>query len=347
MMNSIIDVIANHKNVNKDEEISTLKTDILTLQNDINALKSKNSPTVNMHIIDCWGDSRTEMITTSGTSYSDTLQTLLGKNYIVCNMGKSGQTSGQINARLGGNSVYVSVEGNKIPASGNVAISDLRVSSGNIRNLFHATGSDITKIAIECALNGVRGRLVTTSATLANNYFSRDVDGDPVAIHPCTKAYIENIEENKNHIAILWWGKNDFSKASQYIVSGILANYESAVKYLGHDKFIIIGETMNAKDSYLEGGADRARVDEINDALARLYPENFIDINAELIRRGLSICGITATDDDNTFIVNGWIPRSLMNNLTNETDTVHPNENGRYAIGVIVHDFMVSKGWVS
>lgn len=336
-----------YRQLKVQSDINALKSEMGVLQSDVNALKSENSPSVNMHIIDCWGDSRTEMITTGGTSYSDTLQTLLGDDYIVCNMGKSGQTSGQINARLGGNSVYVSVEGNTIPASGNVPISDLRVSSGNIRNLYHPTGSNVTKIALECSLNGVKGRLVTTSATLSNNYFSRDIDGDPVTINPRTKAYIENIGENKNHISILWWGKNDFSKAGQYAVSGILANYESAVKYLGHDKFIILGETMNIKDSYLEGGADRVKVDEINNALVSLYPDNFIDINSELIRRGLSICGITATDDDNTFIANGWIPRSLMVNLTNETDTVHPNENGRYAIGVIVHDFMVSKKWVS
>jgi len=287
--------------------------------------------TTSSKIIDCWGDSRTDM-SDDGTSYCDYLQTLLGTSWIAQNRGIYGQASGQVSARFGSNEVFLTLENNQIPASGSALITGWKVSTGTDTNM---RGGDST-YGVHGILNGVPGKYI--HATGGNINFVRDYEGVAVKVKPRTKL-IPDPYFNAEHCQILWCGKNDFSYAYPNVVSGIEGNYNGMISKIPHDKFLILGETNGIGDTYLPGHSNRDYVDSINAYLAQKYPDNFIDIQAELIENGLTLEGITPTSADESNIANGWIPDSLM------ADDTHPNQYGREAIAKIIYAWMQEKGW--
>lgn len=300
-------------------------------------------PFVNAKIIDCWGDSRTEMIADKRTSYCDYLKALLGNDYYVCNYGESSQSSGMVTARLGSNEVFVSLENNKIPSSGEVQLTEIKCTSGNNRNLYAYSNNRY----IYGKLNGVYGRLTrTTIAEFTGTKFTRLSDGIEVDVKPQTKLVVDDMG-SKHHACVLWFGKNDFSTALNYVQSGILDNYAKAVEYLGHDKFVILGETCSISSAYETGNNYRTILDNINLTLNSLYPNNYIDINAYLSsEQALLDVGLTITDNDRAHIDKGFPCYQLMIYSTDTSDTVHPNEKGREAIARRIYKFMQSKGWL-
>lgn len=298
---------------------------------------------VDSHVIDCWGDSRVEMIATGGTSFADYLQSKLGDNYNVCNYGISSQSSGMVTARLGSNEVFVTLTNNQIPASGEVQLTDIKCTSGNIANLFAYSATAY----VPCVINGVRGRLSKASnSDYTKIKFIRDSDGSAISVKPRTKIVVDDMG-SKHHACIFWFGKNDFASAGNHVVDGILDNYANAVKYVSHDKFIILGETCSLTSSFEPDGSDRATLDTINSTLALTYPDNFVDINAYLAsEQALTDVGLTATDADTANMEKGLPCEQLMVHNTDSSDIVHPNECGRQAIANKIYDFMSRKGWL-
>lgn len=295
-------------------------------------------------IIDCWGDSRTEMIAGDSTSYCDYLQTLLGSNYHVCNFGVSSQSSGMCAARLGSNKVFVTLNNNSILASGSTQLTEISCSSGYNKNLYAYSSNTI----IPCRLNGVSGALSRSSiANYDNVKFTRYSDGGAVPVHARTPIVVDDYG-SKNHICILWWGKNDFDTAANYVVSGILDNYRKAVEYLGHNKFVILGETCSISEAYEPNGDKRIKLETINATLANEFPNNFININDWLSStEALTSVGLTADATDLQYIEKGWPCYHLMVYSVSSSDTTHPNEKGREAIANKIYAWMKTKGWVS
>ena len=282
-------------------------------------------------IIDCWGDSRTEMAT--GTSYTDYLATLLGDTFIVSNHGISGQAIGEIGFRFGSNEVFLTLNGNAIPASGAVDITGIICSVGS-REGYNMETADATR-GSRCSINGVSGTLVYQRN--GTKSFTRDSDGIAISVKPKTKA-IPAPYFDRRHMQILWAGKNDFSYAWPYIESGIEDNYAAMVSMIPHDKYLILGETYSS--DYSAESTNRQRVDTINAYLTEKYPDNFINILSELVSKGLALEGITPTEQDETDIAGGFIPTSLM------ADGTHPNQYGREAIAKIIYAWMQDKQWI-
>lgn len=284
-------------------------------------------------IIDCWGDSRTEM--NIGTSYSDYLGTLLGNDFIVTNRGISGQSIGQVGFRFGSNEVFLTLANNQIPASGAVDVTGVVCSVGS-RQGYNMETADDTR-GSRCAINGVQGTFVYHRS--GSKTFTRDADGVAVRVFPQTKAVPEPYFAS-DHMQILWAGKNDFSYSAPYTVSGIEDNYDAMVSKIPHSKFIILGETYSNTDDYASGSTGRTNVDAINTYLSTKYPNNFINIQTELVSNGLTLESITPTAQDTTDIANGFIPSSLM------ADATHPNQYGREAIAKIIYGWMQTKNWI-
>lgn len=316
---------------------------VLKNQSDVEELKSYVEH-ANKHIIDCWGDSRTEMIANDGTSYCDYLKALLGSEFHVQNYGESSQSSGMCAARFGSNELFMTFPDNKLNASGATNLSAIECTSGNDRNVYECSNSRY----VYGSLNGVYGKFERTSiATFDGVKFTRLSDGLEVPIKPRTKLVVDNVSQ-REHVNVFWWGKNDFASAPAYIVSGIIDNYDKAIKWLGHKYFIILGETCSLTSSYEEGGSDRIKLDEINNTLKKKYPNNFIDINEYLSsEQALTDVGLTITDADSENISKGFPCEQLMVHITNQSDTVHPNEKGREAIAHKIYEFMQNKGWIT
>lgn len=198
---------------------------------------------------------------------------------------------------------------------------------------------------MDCELCGVRGKFARTNAT-GVGVFTPDDDGTSRRVRPRSKL-IALDTVNKSHMVVAWFGKNDIGSAGDATISGVLGNYKAIADYLGHDKFLFLGETYSMdKTTYAEGSTYRTRADGITNGLKEAYPNNSIDIQTELINRGLSICGLTPTAEDTEWMNLGFIPPQLMVYGTDKNDTVHPNDYGRQAIGKIIHEFMTEKGWL-
>lgn len=300
-------------------------------------------PIIDEKVIDCWGDSRTAM-SNDGTSFTDYLQTLLGNAYNVCNYGITSQSSGNVAMRLGANEVFVSLANNQIPSSGAVALSALRSMASDQFSVYAFSADAMSP----CIIGGVRGRLNrSNTGDIAANTFVRDCDGVAVSVRPYAKVCVDDMG-SKHHVCVFWWGKNDFAKyPGSTPNTQILDNYAAAVKYIDHDKFIILGETCSIDSNYEAGGSKRVMLDELNAELAAKYPNNFIDINAWLSsEEALTSVGLTLTDTDSEYIAKGWPCYQLMRYSTLPSDTVHPNEKGREAIANRIYAWLRSKYWV-
>lgn len=300
-------------------------------------------PIVNTNVIDCWGESRTAM-KNDGTSYTDYLQTLLGSSYAVCNYGISSQSSGNCAMRLGANEVFVSVEGNTIPASGSVALSAIKSIPADQFSVY-AFDANATS---PCIIGGVRGRLNrSNTSSISGNTFIRDCEGSAVTIRPYSKVCVDDMGSDR-HICVFWWGKNDYYKYQGNSPNPqILTNYQSAVQHINHDYFVIVGETCSLTSVYEPGGTARVILDALNTQLASLYPDHFIDMNAWLSSTdALTSVGLTPSATDEEYIAKGWPCYQLMEYSTNTSDTVHPNAYGRQAIANRIHAWLKGKGWV-
>jgi len=305
---------------------------------------------VNTHVIDLWGDSRIENGATENTDIGYYLQGLTNTGieqtptygilynapgYTVCNNGIGAQASGMVAARLGSNDVYVTLYENQIRATGESLVTGLRCSTGQEAN-FNSWSVQAEK-GVPCILCGVHGWLVRSQNTIK---FIRNTDGNAVTVRPRTKIDVLD-KHSGNHICVLWAGKNDMTLADGFQVNGVIGNMAGMVQYLHHDKFIVLGETYdNDTSTYGTGKAYRGYVDEINNWYKAHYPNNFIDIQTELVTNGLTIAGITPTEQDETDISNGFIPSSLMQ------DDTHPNAAGREVIAKILSAWMKAKSWI-
>jgi hypothetical protein len=245
---------------------------------------------------------------------------------------------------LGSNEVFVSLSGNRIPATGEVQLTDIACNVGSNKNLFAYSETSY----IDCSINGIRGKLSRASLSdYSKVKFLRDSDGAAVSVHPRTKAVVDDLN-SKHHYCVFWWGKNDFASAAPFVESGIIDNYKKAAEYVGHDKFIIMGQTCSINSSYEIGGINRTYLDHINAILSEQYPDNFIDINSYLSsEQALADVGLTATDTDLEYIAKGFPCYQLMIYSTDPTDTAHLNEKGREAVAIKLNSWMRSKKWVN
>lgn len=301
-----------------------------------------HSKPTNFNIIECWGDSRTEMVYDTHSAFTDYLQTLLGASYCVTNHGKSSQASGMISARMGSNEIFVTVENNRILASGNTHITNIYCTSGLINNFFCFS----TNAPMPCVLGGVEGAIYkATYNNYSTCYFVRKTDGNAVAIAPFEKAIVPDYG-TINHAVIMWWGKNDTLTAAEGR-NGVEDVYNKAVQWLGHDRFIILGETASLTSAYDSGATIRTWMDEFNAKMAVKYPDNFIDINAWLSSTdALTSVGLTPTEADVECMAKGWPCESLMVYSTDQSDPTHPNTKGREAIANRIFAWMKEKHWI-
>ena len=305
---------------------------------------------VNPKVIDCWGDSRTEMKAIEKTSYCDYLLTKLGSAYQTTNYGISSEASGMCACRLGSNEVFVTMENDRIEASGNTNITEIYVTSGVINNFFCYSNS---AGAMPCVINGVRGKIYkTTYNSYASCAFIRETAGEQVRVIPRTKIEVFDAK-SKGHACIMWWGKNDMGTGGGTGQGrpNIANVYDDAVRFIGHNRFIILGETMSLTNDYDPTYTPHnlyTFVTDFNAAMAAKYPDNFIDINAWLSSTdALTSVGLTPTDNDTAFIAKNWPAYQLMVYSTDTTDMVHPNEKGREAVANRIYAWMQEKGWLA
>lgn len=281
--------------------------------------------------VDAWGDSR---IANGGSTTSITKYLANKLGWYTANHGYGGQGSGEIAITMGAIDCYVTLANNQILDGDNV-VSAIAINHGNsVQNVMQ--NSDAATNGVPCSIGGINGFLwcyggelkFTTASTLSN----------AVTVMPMTKVITPVALLHR--FIIIWAGKNDFSNYSASGLYEYLADTVSAMaEHIPHDRFVILGETATSSNEYKFGGAARTVMDNYNNLMARRFPNNFIDIQNELVENGLNMAGITPTETDISDIQNGWLPSSLM------SDTTHQNEICRNVIAQIIYSFMADKAW--
>lgn len=307
-----------------------------TLAQRVTALENNaDNIVLDLTTVDCWGDSMTER-GSAGETYPNLLQAILPAGFTCNNYGIGSQTSGEIAFRYGSNEIYVKLENDEIPASGSVNVEGIICSSGE-KFGFKNFGNFSANKGCHCVINGVPGLLDCVIG--GSKTFTRDASGSAVATYGYTKAYNDE-NYTDEHINIIWSGKNDTTSAATYIVKGTVDNVYKMTGILQHKMFIILPVFKSTNN--IRGTTTYNNITAINAELAKLYPENYLDIQAMLIDHGLDDAHIVPTPEDEQAILDDVIPPSLM-----AADGFHPNETCRTVYVQYIKDFMINKGWIT
>lgn len=279
--------------------------------------------------IACWGDSMTAGAGGGGTTYTGVLASALGAT--VVNLGIGGQTSTQIAARQGGVDIACTVSGDMIPASGGVS-----VTSRSVNPLFNSGnfGGSMTG-----TLAGVPGTISATTATVDGDSlwtFTRSSPGSAVACPPGTKFIPDTAGLHEAKTVIIWAGRNNFG-ALTTVRDDILAMVKRLTPL---NKRVLVLGICNGKYAGEEsGGSGYINMMKLNQELARLFGDQFVDIRRYMIDFGLSDAGITATSQDLTDISQDRIPSSLL------ADNLHWTGPGYTVGGNLIARVVRAKGW--
>jgi len=136
---------------------------------------------------------------------------------------------------------------------------------------------------------------------------------------------------HRNWINVIWSGHND------YLKQGSLANIQEMIAALiqaGNSRFVVLTNCPWANSQYL-GGPERAVFELLNTAIRAAFPNNVVDVAAELLAGG------NGSAEDNQDAASGLVPRSLRW----PGDTIHLNDQGQDLVASRVRQFIVSRGW--
>lgn len=292
------------------------------------------APATSIDDVAWWGDSLSAMGTPADL---DALLTTAS----VYNGGVGSQTVRQIITRQGGIPVYVTLDGNQIPASGPVNVTMI----SPVDPAYNTAGWKFT-------INGVLGTLsARTSAPEANGditagtqTFTRDTPGSAVTVPTRALAVPYTGSQYASRTTVLWAGRNSvYTDAEAATLAPGLA---AAIDYLtSAAKRVLILDVTNATDEGI--GTERyKRITTMNQKTYDTYGlvadgGIVVPVRRNFIDGGLAALGITPTAADLAAIAVDAMPPSLM-----ETgDKIHFNAQARAYNASKVYAAMLQKGW--
>ena len=266
-----------------------------------------------------WGDSLGIYGPTSAADrYPSLLAASLGVP--VANRSVRGQTSIQIAARQGGAPCLVTVSGDEIPASGSVSVTvstDMLLDSG-----IHVAGS------FSGTLGGVRGAL--TGDASGNWTFVRGAAGSEVEVDPATPFLIDTGGTDLG-VNVIWVGRNNATDPTQ--IKADIAAMVAFIKPLSK-RIVILGVTNGGSE--VSGSTAHTTITGLNDELADLYPDYFLDI------RALLVAAYDPEDAQDVIDHGNDVPPTSL-----RIDSVHFNDPAHVLIADWIEAFAISKQWIS
>lgn len=269
----------------------------------------------------CWGDSLTYGQGGEGVTYPSVLAEELGMETI--NYGIQGETIRQIAIRAG--LLMMTTDTFTIPADTSRTAVQLRLD-----------GEDPTMMRLgdcginPCCIGGVEGTLSYDAAD-GNYYFARNQAGTAVQVGEGTAVEtFASQDKRPSDIVILFAGTN--LPPDKDTVGELIDMEQRMLDYLGSDRYLVIGLTS------LELVPD---VVSINESLAEVFGEHFLDIRAYLLENGLADAGMAPTAQDQEDLAAGEIPSSLR------VDVVHGNASFYRIIGEQAANKLADLGYVA
>jgi lysophospholipase L1-like esterase len=249
-----------------------------------------------------WGDSLAAGAGGEGITLSTVATSIFNEERAVLNMGIGGQTSTSIAARMNAIPTVLSVSGAALPPAGPVVVTQRSVTpiTDQGDNVFEGT------------LCGISGMLAASrdDQGVYHYSFERSTSG---AIVPCPDGSIFEFaipDLLRGRTAWLWLGRNGADPGRT-----VIADVAEAVESLGHDRYLVGGIITGAAD----GNAGVAYIKNLNQQLASIYGERFVDLQAELFQWA-------ASEEDNADVSKGITPRSQRN------DDLHLNAAGYFNV---------------
>ncbi len=266
----------------------------------------------------CWGDSLTVSVDEK-TAFPDIVRSLSGCE--VINYGVESENTAMIAMREGG--LRVNVKATVIPADTTLIPIFLRTeNNNNVHFLDNGDGG-----VNPCVISGIEGKLQKLNGSY---YFERNKKGERIAIEEGTQFKTHGmVDARMGDVLVIFAGTNDLPDKNS--VRNIINLERSMLEAAKCDKYVIVGLT------YAGGIPD---IDAVNEALAKEFGDNFIDIRKYMLNYGLADAGVEMTPADKADIKKGEIPGSLR------SDYVHGNKLYHKLLGQQVYRRLQYLGYI-
>lgn len=277
----------------------------------------------------------------AGYSFPDQLAALIGNGFVATNYSIGGQKSGQVAMRMGAKPIYLTVNGDLIPASGgSVAITQINgvsataeppYPSQDVR--FLSTPSNTTTYTLDGWISGIKCRVTRTSSGGVETYNLTALSGSGFRCLPGS-LFVPEYAMQDHSDSEMWIcvGINDFrtgaTTAADYDadVAAIKTNIDALVNQAeksGRPILVYGINTCNYPPVEFLGGIRYQRILEVNQYLSQKYPGYYVrgsngrDLREELVSRYNASIAQDVIDFGNDIV-----PSSLRN------DNRHPNATG-------------------
>ncbi|EPP3538512.1 hypothetical protein ACUN59_005638, partial [Klebsiella variicola] len=277
----------------------------------------------------------------AGYSFPDQLAALIGDGFVATNYSIGGQKSGQVAMRMGAKPIYLTVNGDLIPASGgSVAITQINgvsataeppYPSQDVR--FLSTPSNTTTYTLDGWISGIKCRVTRTSSGGVESYSLTALSGAGFRCLPGSM-FVPDYAMQDHSDSEMWIcvGINDFrsgaTTAADYDadVAAIKTNIDALVNQAeksGRPILVYGINTCNYPPVEFLGGIRYQRILEVNQYLSQKYPGYYVrgangrDLREELVSRYNASIAQDVTDFGNDIV-----PSSLRR------DPRHPNTAG-------------------
>lgn len=290
-----------------------------------------------------FGDSMVQGSGGAGTSITTVLSSELSRT--VNNRGIGGQDTLGVAIRQGGSNLTVTVSGNQIPASGDVAIT----SKNN--NILSSGGVFTGTVAVSVA--GVDGIISTDSS--GNWTFTRNTSGAITSVPAGSVAtlvggttFIPDPELNRQNTFIVWAGRNGVVTFGRSAVVACRDNIINMIKHLTPlcKRVLVVsvcnGRRLKMSDGSSYEGSGTSRYNDVialNREFAEHYGDSYVDLRWYMVNHAIYDAGLTPTATDLLDIAADCIPTSLM------ADDVHFNATGYTMAGKFLARQINSRGW--
>ncbi|WP_257983295.1 hypothetical protein [Klebsiella quasipneumoniae] len=277
----------------------------------------------------------------AGYSFPDQLAALIGNGFVATNYSIGGQKSGQVAMRMGAKPIYLTVNGDLIPASGgSVAITQINGVSATAEPAypsqdvrFLSTPSNTTTYTLDGWISGIKCRVTRTSSGGVETYNLTALSGSGFRCLPGS-LFVPEYAMQDHSDSEMWIcvGINDFrsgaTTAADYDadVAAIKTNIDALVNQAeksGRPILVYGINTCNYPPVELLGGIRYQRILEVNQYFSQKYPGYYVrgsngrDLREELVSRYNASIAQDVTDFGNDIV-----PSSLR------SDPRHPNATG-------------------
>jgi len=327
---------------------------------------SDRSGKVENWIMDLDGTRKFKAAPTDLTFYGDSITEQLSATFkdptrFVKFQGHSAQKTSEIIGRLGGTPVTGNITGGTIPGNG----TEVAITSVLPKILYKGTSlTCITKGTV----NGVSCILQTTDRA-DNHTIRREVSGaDVVVTNPVTfvitsevfsgtvfPEYVQSLDSIRNNsIVFIWAGRNDTNGDKPTLLALIDAGVQKISSFT--KRFLVVSLINSPSEADVASGgvtadtaaaATRAKfIKDMNDSLRAAYPNNFVDVLAQMVAQtNASITFTPSTDPTSTYLVlRGSVAADEASGAL-LADGTHPNGTGRTVITNFFLQQLLNRGW--